>query len=445
MVQLDDRAATRRLLDRLGFGPLPGELAAARGFDATLDALLAPGPDPGVAATPPPALAPIPTSPRSDATDRAAEQQARQTGQAQLTTWWLDRMTATTAPLPERLVWFWHGHFATSAQKVREPAALLAQNQTFRTLGLGDFRTLAHAMVVDPAMMVWLDAAQNKVGAANENLAREFMELFALGVGNYAESDVREAARALTGYTVDRTDGDVRLVARRQDTGPKTIFGTTGPIDAPRFVDMVVDRPESARFVASRLWYRLVSSSTPPTPAVLGDLTDAYGPGTDVRGLLRALATSAPFRDSATTVVKQPVEWAVGLMRAVGVRASAVVAAPGGRPGRPRRDPLVTQLTALGQVPFRPPSVGGWPAGPAWLTPSAGLSRLALAEAVVAGSPLPPGPAGAAARIDWARQVLGVDAWSPRSLAALQQVAGEADPRRTLTVAALTPEYVVST
>nr|WP_246326280.1 DUF1800 domain-containing protein [Actinomycetospora corticicola] len=428
------------MLDRFGFGPRPGELDAAvgRGFAATLDTLLAPPADPGA---PAPDLPLITDRGTPGSPERKAAQQQRSTGQDTLTRWWLDRMWSTGAPLVERLTWFWHGHFATSAQKVNQPASLLTQNETLRGLGLGDFHALARAMVVDPAMLVWLDGRTNRVGAPNENLAREFMELFALGVGHYTETDVREAARALTGWTVDADAGTARLVPRRQDTGPKTILGRTAAFDAPAFVDLVVARPESAAFVAGRMWSRLVST-TPPSPAVLGALTDAYGPGRDLRALLRAIATSAPFHDSTTTLVKQPVEWAVGLMRAVGAQPSTVTTTV--RKGRGAQgDPVHQHLEALGQVPFRPPSVGGWPAGTAWLTPSAQLDRMALARAVVTHATLPPGPSGANARIDWARRTLGVDAFGPRSTDALRDVAG-GDPRAVLVVAALTPEYVIS-
>ena len=179
MTPIGERDAVRRLLQRLGFGPRRGELdtAAAAGFDATLDALLTPGPDVGAAATPPPAFPAL--QPKDPATARALQQQ-----RTQLLTWWLDRMAAADRPFPERMTWFWHGHFATSVQKLRFPNLMAIQNASQRALGTGDFRTLAQAMAVDPAMLLWLDGGGNRVGKPNENLAREFMELFTLGVGN---------------------------------------------------------------------------------------------------------------------------------------------------------------------------------------------------------------------------------------------------------------------
>src|ERR1044072_4713157 len=209
MTELDERAAVRRLIDRFVFGAKLGALTKAQdaGFTATLDTVLAPGTDAGAQATPEPELGPEPEKPSKKQPDPAAKKQAKQELKKQaatITAWWLDRMVATDAPLAERMTWFWHGHFATSNQKVRSARLMLAQNETFRRLGRGDFGALAHAMIVDPALLVWLDGQKNKVGAANENLGREFMELFTLGIGNYTETDVREASRALTGWLIDR-------------------------------------------------------------------------------------------------------------------------------------------------------------------------------------------------------------------------------------------------
>ncbi|MDT7598073.1 MAG: hypothetical protein QOK26_150, partial [Pseudonocardiales bacterium] len=183
----------RRLVQRIGLGPRPGEWAAA-GFEETLAALVSTGskPDPGAAATPAPTFAPQAKVRKS--AGQAARRAQRQVlaGQShQLGVWWLDRMAAVHAPFPERMTWFWHGHFATSVQKVKFAQLMYQQNDTLRRLGRGDFRTLAQAMIVDPAMLVWLDGGGNRVGRPNENLAREFMELFSLGVGDYSENDVR--------------------------------------------------------------------------------------------------------------------------------------------------------------------------------------------------------------------------------------------------------------
>jgi uncharacterized protein (DUF1800 family) len=332
-------------------------------------------------------------------------------------------MAGTASALPERLTWFWHGHFATSVQKVHSARLMLHQNQALRSLGGGDFAALAKAMIVDPAMLLWLDGQQNKVGAANENLAREFMELFTLGVDRYSENDVREAARALTGWTVNRDAMTSSLAPKRHDNGSKTVLGVTGNLDADGFVDLVLNRPDSPRFVAGRLWFRLVST-TPPAADVLDRLVSGYGPQQSIGGLLRAVLAEPAFRDPATTLVKQPVEWAVGLMRALAVQPSKLP---------------VTQLEAglrgMGQVPFEPPSVGGWPAAQSWLTTSAGLARLHLAQLIAEHADVAHITSAAAAG-----QALGIDTWSRRTTAALAGIQGA----QLVAMAACAPEYVVS-
>ncbi|MGI5498910.1 DUF1800 domain-containing protein [Lentzea sp. CA-135723] len=423
MVQLDDRAAVRRLHDRLGTGPRPGDLD--RTFDAALDALLAEDPAGDVPA-PQPASPPRPVK-----GDRAAKQDAaHQRGEDEhaLATWWLDRMVTTGRPAVERMTWFWHGHFATSEQKVRSPRSMLAQNETFRGLGLGPFADLAQALVVDPAMLVWLDGNDNRAGAPNENLAREFMELFTLGVGHYGEQDVREAARALTGWTVRANDGKAELVAKRHDDSQKTVFGQASTYTAKSLVELLLSREESPEFVVGRAWFRLVSAQ-PPAADVVARLVPAFR--RDTRSLLRAMAAEPAFRDAANTLVKQPVEWAVGLMRAVGVRPRDLT--------RKQADALLKALRGLGQTPFRPPSVGGWPAGGAWLTTATWPSRLDLAK-IVADRAKP--DLGTADRIEGVRRLLGVDSWSDRTRTALGKVSG--DPAQLVVVAANSPEYVVS-
>jgi uncharacterized protein (DUF1800 family) len=325
------------------------------------------------------------------------------------------------------MTWFWHGHFATSEQKVRGPRLMQRQNDTFRQQGMADFGVLARSMIVDPAMMVWLDAQQNSVRAPNENLARESMELFLLGIGHYTEDDVKAAARALTGWTVDRDTITARLVPRRHDDTAKTILDSTQNYDAESFVNLVLSQAASPRFVAGRIWFRLVSA-TPPAPDVLDRLVAAYGAGRDIHALLVALVAEPAFVDSANSLVKQPVEWLVGLLRSVGLRPD---------------QSLLAGLRNLGQVPFEPPNVGGWPADVAWLTTSAALARLHLAQAVAARANVSSiTSVSASARPEAVRVLLGVDSWTDRTTAALAKVAD--DPRQVLAIAACAPEYVVS-
>ena len=223
-----------------------------------------------------------------------ASAQALQQQRTQLVGWWLDRMAAADRPFPERMTWFWHGHFATSVQKVKFANLMAIQNASQRRLGTGDFRALAQAMAVDPAMLLWLDGGGNRVGKPNENLAREFMELFTLGVGNYTEEDVRSAARALTGWTVNVASSSATFVPKRHDPGPERCSARpsttrrawwTGSSGCPC-------RPGSSRRGCGR-------GSSPirrPTRARSARSSDAYGPRHDITALVRAAVRTPAFR-----------------------------------------------------------------------------------------------------------------------------------------------------
>jgi uncharacterized protein (DUF1800 family) len=428
-----ERLAVRRLFDRLGFGARPGELdaATAAGFDRTAATILSTVDDPGAASTPLPNLAAEPKPAKDDREARFNAAELLRQQQNTITVWWLDRMVASTAPLIERMTWFWHGHFATSVQKVRSARLMLAQNETLRQHGLGDFAVLAHAMVVDPAMLVWLDGQKNTTKGANENLARELMELFTLGVGHYSEQDVRESARALTGWKVNRDTVSASLNAKQHDGGGKTVLGHTANLDAVSLVDLLISQDASPRFLAGRLWTRMVSN-TPPDDAALGRLVAGYGPNRDIRGLVKAIVAEPAFRDPNSTLVKQPVEWAVGLMRALKLSPSALPEAD-----RPK---LLNGMRGLGQVPFLPPSVGGWPSGVAWLTTAAGMARLQVARLLTARADL--GALSGGDSVAKVAALLGVDGWSERTSRALSIVAGQ--PAQLAGVAATAPEYVVS-
>jgi uncharacterized protein (DUF1800 family) len=434
-----EKALIRRAHERLTFGPTPGMLAAAQlgsAADAIAKLMTVPAADAGASAVPAPHFDQIPKvdkdKTKAARTARAAAvKQNRQT----LLWWWLRTAVEADAQFAERLTWFWQGHFATSIQKVKSGPLMWQQYRTQRRLGLGSFTALAQAMVIDPAMLVWLDGNDNTAKAPNENLSREFMELFTLGHGNYTETDVRQAARALAGWTVNRAKGTAKLVAKRQDTGSKTILGRTADFDAASFVEQVLDQPASARFVIGRLWFRLVSAA-PPDAATMAKLVAAYGSSRNLTATLEAIVASPGFAAADSSLVKQPVEWLVGLLRAVGAR-------PGEYPATVQRH-LLAGLRGMGQVPFTPPSVGGWPAGRAWLTTATTVTRSRLAgivaqqhESVVRSLGNSP-----AARIGGLRSLLGVDTWTDRTTKALQVVAD--DPGHALIVAACSPEYVVS-
>jgi uncharacterized protein (DUF1800 family) len=432
---ISEQDAVRRLVGRLGLGPRPGDLggALAAGFATTLTTLTTPpASDPGVAATPVPALGATTRVGKAAGIEarKAQNQELAAQGRA-LGVWWLDRMAAVEAPFPERMTWFWHTHFATSIQKVKFARLMYLQNDTFRTLGRGDFRTLAQAMIIDPAMLIWLDGQGNRAGKPNENLAREFMELFSLGVGNYTENDVREAARALTGWRLNYTSDTPFFAPHAHDLGPESVLGRSGSFDAPALVNLLVQEPASPKFVATRIWTRFVSD-TPPDAATMGHLLSAYGPGHDITALLRAAVSTVQFRDRASVLVKEPVLWLVGALRALRLSASTVPSTA-----------LRAGVTGLGQVPFAPPSVGGWPAGVPWLTTAAALTRLRLAQQLTAHGDISvvsrTSPTG---RIDATAALLGLGGFTDRSAAALKPLTGQ--PAQLVGLALTAPEYSVS-
>lgn len=456
-----------RLLQRTGFDAAPEAVEAAEkaGFAATLDRVLASGDDAGAAATPQPRLDPLPRrkaggkqkkgkngedgkkggdgkstgAPGSDKADEDAKKAFRSAVREQrqdIALWWLDRMVAAERPWAEKRTLLWHNHWATSVQKVKSGSAMLVQNETLRRLGGGDFRTLARAMVRDPALMVWLDAPGSTADEPNENLGRELMELFVLGVGHYTEQDVSQAAAALTGWTVDRKDPDgwqARFHPDRHASGPHTVVGATKEFTAASLIDHLVDVPDSAAYLATRFWGRVVTG-TPPSKESLARITAAYGKGRDATAMIRAMLTDPVFADPGSVLAKQPVEYVVGAHRALGVRPSKLPA--------PARTKLLRTLEGLGQTPFAPPSVGGWPAGAAWLTGAAAQVRIAFAQSLVHRADLTDVEhASVKDRPALLARKLGVPAWGASTSGVL--TAAARDPHRVTAIALTAPEYLV--
>ncbi|MEV1288032.1 DUF1800 domain-containing protein [Micromonospora sp. NPDC049679] len=415
------------LLRRAGFGPTAAELAAARqsGYSATLSALVAPpGPDVGATTAPVPELGPDPYVglPSPTPAERAKADGARKTQTMQVTRWWLDRMIVANHQAVEKLLFFWHGHWATSVSKVRSAQLMLTQHRTLRNAR--DFGDMAHRMVVDPALVYWLDGQHNKKDAPNENLARELFELFILGIGQYTERDVKEASRALTGWRAVLDSDRLVFDPQHHDTGSKTILGTTGNFNASRVVDLLLKQKACPRFIASRLWFRYASSTDPIPERVREEMAAAFPAP---MSMLRALFEADAFRATRHTMVKQPVEWLVGAIRQLGLR-----------PAHLRQDTftqLYNSLDGLGQRPFAPPSVGGWPAGPAWLTSAAAPIKLNVAH-TLAGLANP----GRLTPEDVA-YILCVDKWTDRTYAVLRDVR---DARLLLTLGLVSPEYQVT-
>lgn len=248
--------------------------------------------------------------------------------------------------------------------------------------------------------------------------------------GGYTETDVKEGARALTGWTVSRADGSARFVARRHDSRPKTLLGTTADLDATGFVTVVLNHDASAPFVVGR-WWRLLAGPTGPPPDALARGVSAYGPGRDLRAMFAALFTDAAFTASAGGVVMSPVEWVVGSVRALSVPAD-----------EPTVSKAVAALRSLGQVPFNPPNVSGWPSGQAWLSTAAATTRVRAATMLVRTADLHAvDDQPASARVEAVAHLLGIPALSGRTAAELKKHVGV--PQRLVATALLCPENLV--
>src|SRR5262245_3111074 len=242
-------------------------------------------------------------------------------GEERLRGWWLYAMLHSAHPLREKLTLFWHNHFATSDDKVQSAPLMFRQNCLLREHALGKFGPFLQAISKDPAMLVWLDSNRNVKGAPNENYAREVMELFSLGVGNYTVKDIKEAARAFTSWHTD-SDG-FRFNARAHDDGTKTVLGQKGVWDGGDVVRIVLAQPAAARFLVRKLYHFLVSETAEPPAALLEPLCVAFRKSDhDVAALVRTMLSSRHFYSAHAfrQRVKGPVEFVLGAVQAVYLR-----------------------------------------------------------------------------------------------------------------------------
>lgn len=284
--------------------------------------------------------------------------------------WWANRMLRTKRPLEEKLALFWHGHFATSDVKVRDYRKMVQQLALFHTYGNGNFRDLLIGVAKDPAMLVYLDAGENLKGKPNENFGREILELFTMGVGNYTEHDIREAARAFTGWTND----SLKFVVKPElhDDGEKTVLGRTGNFDGVQVIDIVLSREVTARFIASKLYRYFVRDDIAPELATkLGKIL--YDNKYELKPLLTTIFLSRDFysQPSYGTQIKSPVHLAISTYRKLGLTEV---------PGIPDFN---TVTENLGQELFHPPNVAGWEGGRSWVTPALLLARGNFAREVL--------------------------------------------------------------
>jgi hypothetical protein len=280
---------------------------------------------------------------------------------------WLNRMASGHAMLREKMTFFWHNHFATS---VPFGYLMQVQNNTLRKHALGKFGDMLHAVSRDPAMILYLNNQQNRKGAPNENFAREVMELFTLGEGHFSETDIKEAARAFTGWTVNR-EGKYVFEERRHDDGEKEFLGARGPFNGDDIIDQLLAQRRTAEFVVTKIYRAFVNDT--PVPSRVDTLArDFFDSGYDIGALMHAIFTADWFYDGENTgnIICSPVELLVRLKRTIDLQFEDDTI-------------LLRMQRALGQVLFFPPNVAGWKGGPAWIDSSTLLLRLSLAQSIL--------------------------------------------------------------
>lgn len=323
--------------------------------------------------TPPPAFVKAPyDSPRrlrglSDEERKLFLRDLFQKG-VELRSWWIEEMLVTPSPLTEKMVLFWHNHFVSSQQKVRSPQLMYRQHVLLRRHALGNFGEFLHAVAEDPAMVVYLDSASNRKGQPNENFAREVMELFTLGEGNYTERDVKEAARAFTGFSIDPDSGEFVFRRMQHDDGVKTVLGRTGSFDGHAVLDILLAQPQTAEHIVAKLWREFVSPA--PDRDEVRRIARAFRDSRyDIKVALRALLTSDAFYapENRASLIKSPVDLVVGTLRQFRFTTGDVL-------------PFTFQVAQFGQNLFAPPNVKGWPGGEAWINSTTLLARKQLLE-----------------------------------------------------------------
>ena len=359
----------RHLLARTSFGATPAEIRALEALDytAAVDGLLANlrrepiTPAPRWIGMGPEELQRLQKAAQSqrkqglDGKNLEVMLPVREQGR-ELKNWWVEELITTDQPLVERMTLFWHGHFTSSLMKVRYPSSLFRQNALFRREALGNYASLLRAVARDPAMLIYLDGRGSVARQPNENFARELLELFTLGEGQYGEADIKSAARAFTGWGVDRESGQFVEHPGRHDDGQKTFLGRSGRFGGNEILTILLAHPRTAETIVEKLWREFVSLT--PDPAEVTRLAAGFRQGGyEIKPLMRALFLSAAFRDLANrgALIKSPVDLIVGSVRVLGLPV-------------PEKTGLVRMLQGLGQVPFHPPNVKGWAGGESWIS-----------------------------------------------------------------------------
>ncbi|WP_421945260.1 DUF1800 domain-containing protein [Pedobacter sp.] len=280
---------------------------------------------------------------------------------------WVEKMINTSTPLREKMTLFWHGHFACRSNN---PMFAQQLNNIQRANSLGSFKTLLVEVSKSPAMLQYLNNQQNRKGKPNENFARELMELFTLGRGNYAEQDIKESARSFTGWMYDK-DGSFIFRPNLHDTQPKTFFGKTGNFDGENIIDIILQKPETAMFISRKIYKFFVNDT--PNETHVKDLADTFfTSGYDISAMMKKLFTADWFHspENVGTKIKSPAEFLVGLSREFYVTYN-------------KPQVLIQLQSSLGQYLFNPPNVAGWPGGQNWIDSSSLMLRMRIPSLVL--------------------------------------------------------------
>ncbi|CAN5454151.1 hypothetical protein BH09SUM1_BH09SUM1_06700 [soil metagenome] len=289
----------------------------------------------------------------------------------QLKTWWLQQMRVTNRPLQEKMAVFWHGHFATSAEKVKAASQNYEINKVFRDYATGNFQDLVFAVGKTPAMLTYLDNKQNKKGHPNENWSRELMELFTLGIGHYSEDDIKNAARAFSGYTI--RGGKFEFASRDHDYGEKTFLGRTGNFDGADAINIILDQPQCARFISKKIWEYLAYEK--PSEELVTELAAVLRDNNyEMKPLLSKIFLSKEFysQQAMAGQIKSPAQYLVALTDHLNVEL-------------PRPVMITMAMRGLGQDLFYPPNVKGWEGNRTWINTNTILTRYNIPMYVVTG------------------------------------------------------------
>ncbi len=304
---------------------------------------------------------------------------------ANITEWWIRRMISTPRPLEERLVLFWHGHLTSGIREVQSARFMFDQNNLFRRYAYGDYRELLLRIAADPAMLRYLDNDNNVAREPNENFARELLELFTMGEGHYAERDIKEVARAFTGWSVDGRTGQFTYNQRNHDDGVKMLFGRYGRFQGTEVIDVILQQPQTARFMADKLWRHL--AGTAPSDALLDAMAlELRRARFDFRPLIEKILLSDAFYEDGVrwAMVKSPVDLVVGTCRLLEIDLYDAAE-------------MSRMLRLMGQQLYQPPNVKGWDGGVAWINTATLFERYNFANGLIYGSeaPRPRNPANA--------------------------------------------------